>query len=1062
MSDFCNLHKHSHYSNITLPDSVVTNEDYCKRAVELGQKAVFSTEHGHAGNYRELSDLSKKYGLRWRYAAEAYFVKDRFSQDRTNAHMILAARTEKGMYDLNETISGANIEGYYYKPRVDLDLLMKLDPKDVFVTTACVAGVWGYGWDKEAQKYDWTEPDRLVHVLRDHFKDSFMLEVQNHDVDRQKAVNEHILKLYRQDGIPLICGLDSHYIYPEQAKLRDDFLASKHLVYAEEEGWYMDYPDEEEVYRRFKAQGVLSDVLITEAMNNTAVALDWEDIEFDKSRKLPTLYPNLTQEERNEKYRQLIRDKWREYRVNVPRERWPEYLEGIKYEVDTITDTNTSDYFLLSYDFVNRYKELGGQITKTGRGSAPSYLTNMLLGLSSIDRYKIPVTMYPDRFVSRDRLKMSMPDIDNNLSDQTLAAKALEDVMGEWHSAQMVAYGTLKRLSAWKMYCRATDVDFETANKISEDLKRYELDVKHAEEDERETINVFDYVPPEYHEQLRMSEKYLGMIESISPHPCAFLLAQGDIRREIGVFRLNAKGGKKGVTYAAFIDGATADAYGYLKEDLLVVDVVKVNADIYKRIGIEQPPVPKLMEMVANDKATWEMYAKGWTLGLNQAEKEKSTEKVMKYKPRNLTEMAAFVAGIRPAFQSMVDKLINRKRFSYGIPAFDQLIQTPEMKDSFICFQEQMMKTLQYAGFTAPESYAAIKNIAKKHPEKVLPLKERFLKGFGDKLRENGVREEDVLGTCDQVWQIMSDACGYGFCAAHAVATALDSLYTAWAKAHYPLETYTTLMANYAEKGDKDRIDRARQEMKQAFGITVVPPKFRQDNRDYFLDHEHKTISDSLVSIKNVSKTAANALYHLGQRHYDSFVDLLYEMTMDSGLNARVIEILIRLDYFSEFGRTGKLLAVWREFTNGEAKFSKSHIKATQLRHLDELRRIEKEMPDTDIPTVERASFEISVLGTPVTVDKEAKGLFAVVDLDTKYSPKATLYNIAAGTTGKMKIRKPVFNTTQFDVGDVIRIDAWEKKQAMKFVDGKAKPNAGVYDLWLKSYGVVYSPKIKE
>lgn len=1059
MSAFVNYHRHSHYSNIILPDSVVTNEDYAKRTVDLGQSLLFSTEHGTQGNYRECYDLAKKYGLRWRYAAEAYFVTDRLSQDRTNAHIILAAKTEKGMYDLNETLSEAMISGYYYRPRVDLDLLMALDPKDVFVTTACVAGVWHYGWDKEGQKYDWSEPDRLVRVLHDHFKDSFALEVQYHNVERQKTVNEHILKLYREEGIPLICGLDSHYIYPEQEGLRTDFLASKHLVYEDEAGWFMDYPDEDTVFKRFKAQGVLSDAQITEAMDNTSVALDWADIEFDKGRKLPTLYPELTQEERNEKYRQLIRDKWREYRQYVPQEEWPKYLEGIKYEVDTITDTDTSDYFLLSYDFVRHYKELGGQITKTGRGSAPSYFTNMLLGLSSIDRFRIPVTMYPDRFVSRERLKTSMPDIDNNLSDQPLAAKALADVMGEWHSAQMVAYGTLKRLSAWKMYCRATNVDFEIANKISDELKRYELDVKHAEEDERDTIDVFDYVPPEYHEQLRMSERYLGMIESISPHPCAFLLTQGDIRREIGIFRLNAKSGKKGITYAAFIDGATADGYGYLKEDLLVVDVVKVNADIYKRIGMEQPPVPKLMEMVASDKATWQMYAKGWTLGLNQAEKEKSTEKVMRYKPRNLSEMSAFVAGIRPAFQSMLGKLLAREHFDYGIPALDALLQTPEMPSSFVLYQEQMMGVLQYAGFTAPESYAAIKAIAKKHPEKVLPLKEKFLTGFKAKLMEKGTEEKTAADTSDQVWTIISDACGYGFNSSHSVAVALDSLYTAWAKAHYPLETYTALMVNYAEKGDKDRIDRARQEMKQAFGIRIVPPRFGQDNRDYFLDHENKTISDSLVSIKHVSKTAANALYKLGQRHYDTFVDLLYDMTMEPALNTRVIEILIRLSYFQDFGGTAKLLSVFREFTAGEHKFSKAHVEKTQRERLRELRTMESMMPDGELPAEDKVAFEITVLGTPVTIDPETRGMFAVLDVDTKYSPKIKLYNISSGTVGVMKLRKAEFNKDPLTVGDIIWVKGWQKKPARMFVDGKSVIRPGVSDLWLTSYEILKAPE---
>lgn len=1062
-----NYHRHTFISNQSTPDSTVSNEDYCKRAVELGHKVISSCEHGTKGNIWQCQDLAEKYGLKWRYVAEAYFVKDRLEKDRTNAHIILAAKTAKGVGDLNEALTSANETGFYYHPRVDMDILMRLDPKDVFVTTACIAGVWKYGWDigdDGSFNVDFDEPDRIVRQLWSHFKGSMMLEVQAHDDEKQKVINRHVLDLYRKEGIPLICGLDSHYIYPEQAFFRDHLIESKKMRYNEESNFDLDYPDDDTVYRRFLKQGVLSPLQIQEAMSNTDVFLSFDDVVLDKSKKMPVApkYQGLTQEERNEKYRELVRESWRQFRSDVQRERWPEYLDGIKYEVDTITSTNTSDYFLIDYEMVKEAKANGGIITRTGRGSCGGFATNTLLGFSSIDRFALPVTLYPDRFISADRLASgSFPDLDLNVGNEEVFAEAQAKVMGPWHSARMITYNTFQRSAAWKMYAKAEGVPYETANEVSGMLKKYEVALKHADEGEQDEINVFDYVPEEYRDQLIMSEKYMGIIVSYGQAPCSYILYNGDLRREIGLVRMTDS--KTGKPYlAAEIDGATAERYGFLKNDILHVDVVKVNAEIYRRIGIEQPSVHKLLQWVSNDKATWKMYANGYTKGLNQVEQEKTTERVMKYKPKNISELSAFVAAIRPGFKSMLDVFLSRRHFEYGIPALDRLIQTQEMPDSFLTFQEQVMTILQKGGLTAPESYAAIKAISKKKVEKILALKDKFSQEFSKFLMESGVHASEVSSATEKVWTIINDSTSYLFNAAHAVAVALDSLYTAWAKAHYPLETYACLIENYLAKGQKDKIDAIKQEMKKAFGITITHPRFGQDNRTLFLDHEHKTISDSLVSIKNVSKTAANALYHLGQRHYDSFVDLLYEMTMDSGLNARVIEILIRLDYFSEFGRTGKLLAVWREFTNGEAKFSKSHIKATQLRHLDELRRIEKEMPDTDIPTVERASFEISVLGTPVTVDKEAKGLFAVVDLDTKYSPKATLYNIAAGTTGKMKIRKPVFNATQFDVGDVIRIDAWEKKQAMKFVDGKAKPNAGVYDLWLKSYGVVYSPKIKE
>lgn len=680
----------------------------------------------------------------------------------------------------------------------------------------------------------------------------------------------------------------------------------------------------------------------------------------------------------------------------------------------------------------------------------------MLLGFTSIDRFEIPVTMYPDRFISVDRLRAgNLPDIDMNCGDVEPFAQAQAEIMGEWKSAPMIAFGTLKRLSAWKMYCRAANVPFEIANSISERLKKYELDVKHADDDEKDEIDVFSYVPEEYHEQLRMSESYLGMIDSISPHPCAYLLCQKDIRREIGIYRLSAKSGKKKTVFAAFIDGATAEAYGYLKNDLLKVDVVKVNAEAYKRIGIEQPTVPELLALTSDDKDTWSMYLKGLTMGLNQAEKEKSTEKVKRYAPHNISELSAFVAGIRPAFQSMVNNLLDRRHFDYNIPALDQLLQTKEMPDSFILYQEQMMTVLQYAGFSAPESYAAIKAIAKKHPEKVKPLKERFLKGFSKRLIDEGVEENTANQTSDQVWVIISDACGYGFNSSHSVAVALDSLYTAYAKAHHPLETYTVLLSNYAEKGDKDRIDRAKIEMRRGFGIRVVPCRFRQDNRSYYIDSENNTISDALMSVKHISKRVADTLYSMRNNQYPTFVDLLYDMEMHPAFDSRNIEILIRMGYFNEFGKNGKLLRIFNEFKNGTNRFSKMHVESTQQKRLSALRDFERSIPDEDIPMIDTLRFEIEHYGTPISEYADKKGYFAVIDVDTAYSPKIKLYNVARGTVGVMKVKKPLYTKRPLEIGDVIVLDDWKKKPAYQYVNGKQQIKVGVYDLWMTEYSVV-------
>ena len=291
-------HIHNTYSNALLADSTSTIQEFAARCKELGQTILSSCNHGNAYNWLETQMVAEENGLRFRYVVEAYFVKDRFNkEDKTNAHLILAAKTAKGIGDINEVTSEANITGFHYRPRVDIDLVFSLDPKDVFVTTACVGGIWRYG-DEDAEE--------LVKRFHHHFRDSFMLEVQYHDTDKQKEVNKFILSLYRKYGIPIILGTDSHVVYPEQEALRQLRLEANHIHYENEDGWHYDMPDTETCITRFKKQGVLSDAQINEAIENTNIFLTFDDVPLDRSRKLSNVFPDKTQEERNELYRQRV------------------------------------------------------------------------------------------------------------------------------------------------------------------------------------------------------------------------------------------------------------------------------------------------------------------------------------------------------------------------------------------------------------------------------------------------------------------------------------------------------------------------------------------------------------------------------------------------------------------------------------------------------------------------------------------------------------------------------------------------------------------------------------
>jgi DNA polymerase III alpha subunit len=363
-------------------------------------------EHGFQGRYFDTYDVAKKENLKFIFGTEAYWVKDRFEKDKTNGHMCLFAKSEKGRRDINRILSEANETGYYYRPRIDLDLLSTLDPNEVFVTSACIA-FWQY-----------EDVDKIVTDLNSFFGKNFMLEVQAHHTDPQRELHKRILDLSSKHNIELIAGCDSHFIYPEQAKDRDDVLEAKGIVYENEEGWFMDYPDGDTLRQRFVDQGVLSEEQINRAIQNTMLFMDFDDYDsniikvFSKDIKLPTLYPELTQEQRDHKYKMILNEEWRKAKELIPPEKHAEHIDGIRKEGQVVVNTGMSDYFLIDYELVKEAVKNGGIITSTGRGSGVSFYTNTLLGFSKVDRISAPVHLYPERFMSESRILQtkSLPD----------------------------------------------------------------------------------------------------------------------------------------------------------------------------------------------------------------------------------------------------------------------------------------------------------------------------------------------------------------------------------------------------------------------------------------------------------------------------------------------------------------------------------------------------------------------------------------------------------------------------------------------------------------------------
>lgn len=1007
---YYNYHCHNMYGNPISMDVIVSMEDYCKRAIELGHDAFFTTCHGLQGDIFQATTLAHQYNLKMIVGAELYYVKDRFEKDRSNRHIIIIALNHDGIRDLNRVISESFTTGMYYRPRIDEELLFSLNPNNVIITTACVAGLWN---DEE-----------LIVKMKNYFGGHLFLEVQDHNEEIQKEVNKTVIRLSQKYNIRIIHANDSHYIYPEDAKYRDLFLKAKGIVYEQEANFILDYPDYDEIVKRYEIQGILNKNQINEALQSTNVfqEVDCSDYINDEI-KLPSVSENP-----NEELKRIINESWTQDRERIPKEKWKEYLDAIRYEVDIIEKTNMANYFLIDYNIAKIAKEkYNGVLTNTGRGSAPSFYVTRLLHLTNIDRLKSPITLFPTRFMSIERIlgARSLPDIDLNTADAEPFIQASKDLLGENNCGWMISWKPLQESSGFRLYCKALDIDYDTVNEIAKDLDKYRED-------------------PKWKDIIEESRRFIGVVEGVAESPCSMVLYDKDVRSEIGMIK--TPNGK----ICCLLDGYNCDKYKYLKNDYLTVTVWAIIRDVCKLAEIPIPTINELDNLL--DDKTFDVYRKGLTCSINQADSDYATGLVMRYKPKSLAEMSSFVAIIRPGCASLLDDFIERKPYTTGVKALDNILEDSEHR---LIYQESIMKYLIWLGISEPQSYDVIKKIAKKkfkEPE-LKALKEQLLEGWHKQVGEEKGFEE--------TWQVVEDAAKYSFNASHSLSYAYDSLYGAYLKSHYPLEYYTVALNYYSN--DATRTGKLTKELK-SYGISLEKPSFRYSIDKYFMDKENNKIYKGTEAIKFLNKDCSLYLYSLRENKYDTFVDLLAEITdakdenNRSYVNSRQIDILIKSQYFQEFGNNKKLLTIYNYFkvlygrkvlSKDKAQelnlpsyiFEQDGVTQTEKQYkfeniCDILKLIEHNTPNESFGIKEQVEFENDALGyINMTYDVDKRVCY-VLDIDTKYTPKVTLYCLRNGKTVLCKVNKALFKKQPLKVGMIIRASRFEERYKQAYVNG--------------------------
>lgn len=1118
-----NYHKHTTWSDLVQIDSPTSIEDFIKLSDDYGCQCYFSGEHGYPGEWLYVYDICnstkeeeirKKLGISksisFRYSVEAYWVKDadtisqeeyidkktgekktREKKDSTNCHMVIVARTYNAMRKLNYILSCAHDAGFYYKPRIDLKSLFTLNKDEVYITSSCIAG-WKYEDATEVWLKIWK-----------HFGDSFFLEYQTHNTPEQKDLNKKIYEISKTFGIQTIIGLDTHYINEEDRIKRDNLLLRKGLHYEGEDGWHMDFPNGVEVFNRMIEQGCLPKEEILYAMMNTHVFIDGcENITYDTDFKIPIHpdYKDYSYEERSKVLKKILNEK---YESEDDDHRTEDRFEGMEYEYGEIDGSGTADYFIDNHFIVDlAINKYGGELTTTSRGSASSYYCSKLLGFTTMDRFDSEVPIYPERFVTKDRILAShqCPDIDYNVAKQEPFVQAARELFGEHGCYPLLAVGKLGEKSGFKLYADIRGIEPSVANDISKDIDRYNEALKQADDEEdKKDIHIEDYITdPKHLEIFNDSKSYQGIIEQAKCHACGFALfngnvrqkdvvGYGDIRYEIGLIRCVSESTGKS-TIVANIEGSLLDAYGYVKDDFLIVDVVSIINKLYRSIGRSVPTVTELRKMVTGDELTWKMYELGATCSLNQCEKSTTTKRVMKYKPKEIKELAAFIAGIRPGFKSLIDGFLNREQYTNGEIAIDELLQ-----DCFhyMLYQEAVMKIFSWLGIPMKDSYDTIKKISKKK------LKGEALKHVEDTLKQHWLENIGNLDNFEPVYKVIKDSARYSFNAPHALAMANDSLYEAWMKAHHTSKFYEVTLNHYQDKDDKDKVALLEKEAMSIFGYKIGSFEYGKDNSKFTVDDKEKIIYPNLSSVKGIGKKAVDAMVEIANSGKDDFIDI-YLSIKGTPINQSVFKSLVKINYFKKFGSVKKLMTIleliqkWKTSGGEERRtISKSDINLFELGDIDIskyatdktksgavgkqykifdwiglIRELCSKIPDDEFPATKLAFYQYDVLQyLDYTDEKLDWRNIVVMDLNTTYSPRFKAYSISNGKIIEMKIHKKIprndkkckvsFQQIPIQDGEIIYIKDCKKEPKKINTDSGWEVVPGVFEWWIKDYYII-------
>jgi len=947
MSDFVHLHTHTEYS---LLDGLAKIKDLMARTRELGMKSLAITDHGAMYGVIKFFLAAREVGIKPIIGVEAYQaarsrLEKQTGSDNDQHHLVLLAKNNVGYHNLMKLVSHAHLEGYYYKPRIDLEIL-KEHSEGLICLSGCLNGqVPSLLLNRQEET-----AEKKAREFLEIFGQDYYFELQKHpNIPEQDSVNEKMIGLSRKLGVPLVATNDIHYIMPDDAYTQEILLCiqTQHTMLESKRPLSMLNSPDFYMKSREEMKGLF--IQYPEAIENTVKIAEKCNVEIELGKWILPQF-EVPEGETAETF-------LRKTALEGMRQRYSEMREELKkrldYELNIITVKGYSTYFLIVADFVNWAKRQGIGVGP-GRGSAAGSLVAYSTGITELDpiRHSLPF----ERFLNPDR--PSPPDIDLDFADtrRDEVIAYVTEKYGNDRVAQIITFGTMEARAAIRDVGRALGMPYAQPDRIAKLIppgaQGFPMTIDKAVQTQPELSQAYQN-EPETKKLIDQARKLEGVARHASVHAAGVVISDKKLT-EYTPLQRETKGQRIITQYDMYcldLNAAEGKAVGLLKMDLLGLRNLTILENAIRFVKATKNIEIDLSVLALNDPAVYTLISSGETTGIFQMESAGMRRLARDLKPTKFTDISAMVALFRPGPMEWIPTFIeakeNPRKIKYLHPDLKPILAETY---GIAVYQEQCMQIAnKMAGYSMVEADKLRMAIGKKKREVMKKEKEKFIKGCSSR----GLS----VSMAENIFSLIEKFVGYGFNKAHSASYALIAYQTAYMKQKYPVEFMTAVLAAESRGASgpsrDEKIAQAILECRR-MKINLMSPNINKSDVEFKIEAEKDDkgeIRFGMSAIKNVGTAAIDSILAAREKDGDfkSFTDFIKRVDL-SKVNRKTVESLIKAGAMDQFGKRASLLAAFSEIIErvhkGQEKKDQGQVSLFEVSESEEIIDVLPEMEE--------------------------------------------------------------------------------------------------------------------